>query len=1466
MLATALVLVGLPVLSSLVLMIPAVQTSIVRIVTNRLSEDLNSTISIRKVSILPFAGIRLNGFLVLDQQQDTLFYTEKVRAGVDRFSIRHKHLYLREVDFVEPVINLYQHQDRMNFSFLLDSLGGEKKDSAIWKYSIGAVSITNGKVDISHSIFKNPELSIDKLSFSGLNLKIKRTSGPDEPPAFNVSHFSLHEASGLDLEAFESKGYIKEDRIVIDNLAFRTAASIFDFEAIELPFGNTEVSGYDVPFSGKINNITISPEEIHTYYPKFPLIESPLSLSGTIFGSLDNLKGRNITASFGNNTSFSTSFDITGLSNFNEVFIYMDIEAFDTTIPDLELLIKGSEPTLPESFRQLETIHYSGNITGFINNLVAYGSFTSNLGELSTDLGIKLDKDGNVLFGGLLSTKDFELGRMLNADPALGKISLDMEVSGSRSSETDYFVILDGTVEELELNNYDYQNIAVQGLLTNQKFDGNIRLSDPNGSLNFMGKVDMSGKVPHFDFMALIANAQLDRLNLAPNLEGSVLSVLIETNFSGDNLDDLIGEISISDGLLYTPNSSIDFDSIHIRAERYGESKHLSLRSVFADADIVGHYMFRNLKGTITGFVDNYLPSFIDNNTRKRGSANDFGFDIRLKQVSNLAAIFVPELNISDQGYIKGHFSTSPPNLDLEVGLGHINYKNISTYGFEAKGQANGNNVLSMTSNAELVSIGKLIELPNFSVYQTAASDTLTTNIFWNNWDMVNNSGALYTVTEFGTDEHGHLAVTVGLEPSSVMIADSVWNINKASVRFHDNGLIVEGLKIENSSEHIALNGTLDKEEADGLNLEFSTLRMDRLFGTGKQGRISFGGEIDGHIRVSEYYRDPLLSANVTINDFVFNNERYGTFGINSWWNKETETIEILAQLIDNGEDRLHGYGEFNPEKRHLDLSMDLNRFSISFLDPFINKVMQNMKGYASGKMYFKGPLSQAYLTGKIKVDDGSFGVDMLKTNYHISDSVSFYPNEIRFRDMTLTDRNNRKGKFKGSIFHNGHYKDMVFNLRVESNNMELLNTKHADNEYYYGNIFGNGYMTVTGNTDNVTLTINGTTTGNSRFFIPIQSQETATETNFIRFRSKANGSNLQIQEDPGMDYKVDLSGATINMNIEVTPDAEVQIIFDERIGDILRSKGNGNLQIMINRQGNIRFYGDYIIEEGDYLFSLQNLINKRFTINQGGTVKWQGDPYNADIDITAVYKLRASLADLLDPVSGAISGSSDVQRRVQIHTNLMLSGMLQQPSVRFGLEMPTLDESLESLVLGYITSDEELNRQVLSLLVLNRFYPPEHMRVDNNSGIRSESAALVTTTEMLSSQISRWINTLTSDVDVGVAYRPGDNITSDEFEVAASTQMFNNRVTINGNVGYGKYYTNTGKMVGDFDVDVKLNPVGTLRARAYTRSNEDLIYETSPTTQGIGLSYKEEFNSIKELWLKYKRIFTIRRKDSDNE
>ncbi|HKK68118.1 MAG TPA: translocation/assembly module TamB domain-containing protein, partial [Bacteroidales bacterium] len=300
-------------------------------------------------------------------------------------------------------------------------------------------------------------------------------------------------------------------------------------------------------------------------------------------------------------------------------------------------------------------------------------------------------------------------------------------------------------------------------------------------------------------------------------------------------------------------------------------------------------------------------------------------------------------------------------------------------------------------------------------------------------------------------------------------------------------------------------------------------------------------------------------------------------------------------------------------------------------------------------------------------------------------------------------------------------------------------------------------------------------------------------------------------------------------------------------------------IQIQIDRQGNISFFGDYVIDRGEYLFSLQNLVNKRFDINKGGTVSWQGKPYEAKIDLTAIYKLKASLADLVGPMAeyNSVGDQNDIQRRIPIHCNLMLNGPLEKPGIRFGIEAPTLTESRENYMLDFISSEDEMNRQVLSLLVLNRFYTPDYLRMGSDQGMQTNNAALVTTTEMLSNQLSRWLSNISSDVDVGVSYRPEDNISSEEIELALSTQMFNNRVTINGNVGYGKYQTNTSKMVGDFDMDVKLNPSGTIRAKAYTRSNDDIIYETSPTTQGIGISFKEEFDKITDLFKKYWNAIT---------
>lgn len=1460
------ILVVLPVVLSALLLLPGIQTRVVKVITNRLSSDFNAEISIQRVQISPFSGVQLEGFLVRDQLRDTLFFTEKVRAGIEAFSFRKKHLYIGKVRFQSPVIHIAQYGERMNYAFLLDSLGTPASDSVKWDYSLKGLLISGGKISFEHSILKNPGSIKEKLDFYDLELDLVRTSAISEPLAFKVNNFSVKEDIGLYIKDLSARCSFEEERIVVNDLVFRTNESFFNFGNIEIPVNRNTDSASDYQFRGEIREIAIAASDVRKVFSGFPELRYPVRLSGLLFGSLDNLKGRKVSCMFGEQSRLVTSFDISGLSNFNEAFVFLDVEDLQTNIPDIEDLIAGGDrqgSVLPASFRQLGTIRYKGNFTGFINDLVAYGTFRTNLGTINTDLGLKILPNENLIYGGLLRTNNFNLGKMLDLDPEMGKITLDMEVSGNRKSSTDYFVFLDGNIGAMEVNEYLYRNIELKGLLTHQRFDGSVVIDDPNGKLNFNGKVDMAQKVPHFNFSAQLANVQLDRLKLLPELKDGVFSLNIETNFEGDNLDDLVGEIKLSEGLLFTPNASVDLDSLSIRAVRDGNKKHLILRSNFAEGELTGHYYFGNFNSTFRNYVGHFIPSF--NHAIKKlpvGGYNDFEFELRIKEIRKLMAVLFPDMNVSDRGIIKGNFNSELARLNLEGELDYFSFKNVTTNEPEFRISSQNGNQLTLTLRASHATYGKLVELPNFSIHQRASRDTVQTNIFWNNWNEVTNSGALYTTTCFKTDASGNLETKLNLHPSSIIVADMLWKLDEARAHIFPAGFSIHGFKLGHQEQYVTLNGLLHREEEDGLRMVFHELDLS-MFLNDLGEDLSFAGKVNGNLLLRDFYREPLLSSNLEIDGFVFNGAPMGTFRVNSLWNQDLEALTVTTLLSNNGRDQLRGFGLFHPSQQHLDFQFDVDSLNIAFLNPFLENVLQNLSGSASGKMYFKGPLSHPFLTGRVKLNDGKFFVDLLQTSYALTDSVVFYPNEMRFKDMTLTDRNGRTGKFRGSVYHDG-FSDMIYNLRVDINNMLVLNTKLKDNPYYYGTVFGTGFMLLTGNNSNVNIAINGRTRPNSQFFIPIQDNEEAAESSFIRFSSGSSSKQSGVVKQQ---YTVDMTGAKVDMDIEVTQDAQVQIIFDARLGDVLRSTGAGNIQIRIDRQGNVRFYGDYTIEEGDYLFSLQNLINKRFTINQGGTVKWQGDPYNALIDITAVYKVRASLSDLLGSMStNGGSESSDMYRRIPVHCNLMLSDMLQQPMIKFGLETPTLDESRESLILEYISSEEELNRQVLSLLILNKFYTPEYLRAaDNNTG-RNENTALVTTTEMLSSQISRWFSTISNDVDVGVAYRPGDNITSEEFELALSTQVFNNRVTINGNVGYGKYQTNTSKMVGDFDVDVKLNRTGTIRARAYTRSNDDLIYETSPTTQGIGLSFKEEFNNFKELLRKYRNMLVGRKEKDDEE
>jgi hypothetical protein len=328
--------------------------------------------------------------------------------------------------------------------------------------------------------------------------------------------------------------------------------------------------------------------------------------------------------------------------------------------------------------------------------------------------------------------------------------------------------------------------------------------------------------------------------------------------------------------------------------------------------------------------------------------------------------------------------------------------------------------------------------------------------------------------------------------------------------------------------------------------------------------------------------------------------------------------------------------------------------------------------------------------------------------------------------------------------------------------------------------------------------------------------------------------------------------GVEVDLIIHATPEAKVQMIYNTQITDIIRAQGEGTLRFNMDKAENISLYGNFTVEQGEYLFTLQDVIRKRFTVENGGTIIWSGDPYNAVIDLKAIYKLKASLYELM---MGSVENLNNKQR-IPVECKIMLTGDLMRPVINLGIVFPAIEQTLRDELQQFFSTQEDMNRQMLSLLVLGKFYTPDFVRGNyqsNTSGLIGNTAS-----DLFSNQLSNWLSQINKDVNVGFNYRPGNQLTNDEIELALSTQIFNDRVRINGNIGNNSNpnRASNSELVGDFEIEVKISPNGKLQLKAYNKSNNNLIYETAPYTQGLGFAYKEDYNTFGELWKKFLGLF----------
>jgi hypothetical protein len=868
------------------------------------------------------------------------------------------------------------------------------------------------------------------------------------------------------------------------------------------------------------------------------------------------------------------------------------------------------------------------------------------------------------------------------------------------------------------------------------------------------------------------------------------------------------------------------------------------------DADLRGYYNFAGLGTAFKSALSALMPSRIPAPVTHNGLIkNNFTFNVNFKNTDKINTFFRTGILLSEKSRLYGTiYPDSIMKIKGEAKTLKIRKSVFRDFTLDA-------DLIKPELNADIRSSSLNLlgqsELKGFAIYLGMKPDNFVFTINWDNKDKNLNRGNFTARGNFikSSVPGANAVLNIDIDSTDIYTNNNLWKISHSLISADTNSVRIDRLYISNKEHYYLVNGTVSENPADTLQLEFKGIDLAPLnYLTTKKNvpdqiPLSFKGQLNGNILLTNIYKNPLIESNLKVSNFSMLQSDYGDLSIMSEWNTEKKVADIHAGNNLDGKKMIDIAGYYDPAQKYLNLNGIADKLPVDALNTLLKIFASGITGTVSGKVNLSGGPGKFVLKGALMAENASVKIDYLQTRYKLNDSIRFSKDAINFRNIKLTDERGNTATMNGTVFHK-NFKQYGADLMINTSECLVLNTRPKDNELFYGTAYASGVTTIKSGPSTLSFDISAKSGKNTKFYIPLNTSETVSDYSFITF---VNHDTAAPSADASVKSPVVTSvlGMDLNFDLEITPDAEVQLIFDPKVGDVMKGHGSGNLNINLDKKGNFKISGDYIIDDGDYLFTLQNIINKNFSVESGGKISFNGDIDNAEIDIKAVYKLKTSLFPILQ--------DEKFNERIPVECQINLTGRLFNPLVDLNIYLPMADEGTRSYLKNAITTQEELNRQFLYLLVMNSFYSEQSTGATlATSAGTGTSAMAVTTSEMISNQLSNWISQLSNDFDLGFTYLPGRDINPQEVQVALSTQLLNDRIVINGNFDVrspGGTTQNVDQITGDFDVEYKLTDK--IRFKVFNRFNNPYTGKQAPYTQGFGIFYKQDFDKFADLFRK---------------
>ena len=1444
---------------SLLLLLPAVQTRIGHWASDYATDKLGATVRVERVEIRPFTNIRLHGVYIEDLQGDTLLRAQVVRVGTWRVHLRSHQVKARLVELEQARLrlNTIKGDSTSNLEQVLAKLAGDDADTttaAAWTISCGRLNVKDLHFSFNSG---NSEPLAYGVDFGHIDIPDANVIGTDLEVAGDsvvvlLNTVNLSERSGLRVDGLSGRATVSGRGINIQDMQLRTPRSAVSGQ---LAFTSPNWKAYNqfvdsVYMRLDLDSSLLQFGDIAWFATALRGVDLPVWVRGNFRGTVSELKGRNMDLRFGEHSHFKGSGELSGLPNIRSTFIVIDVDELHTHAADLATLpqppfIEGRTLAMPVEVERLGDINFKGNFTGFLNSFTARGRTNTSIGELRTSLSFERDTVTDVFSStGRLASTAFDLGRLVN-DGIVGPITSDLHVKASGRDVPSMMADLEGTVSSFVFNGKTITGIDVNGRLERNLFNGAARINDPKLQMVFSGLADLRGRWPKVDFNSSIAHIDLRALDLLPTDKYNVAAASVRANgtFSPDSLK---GFIAI-EGISYcTADGDHELGDVTLRSDRRSGQPLLELRSTFADAEVVGTFLPTKLPDALKSVAYSVFPS-LQKEVRYTQQPQDFTFEVRVKEAEEILGLVAPDVDVAPGSTFTGYLNTRSFDLGLSAYLPRARYNTFSGDSVQVILDKTLD-VLAFSLRSARQSLGDSTWIGGIGISGKAYQDEVELSADWE----ASSTGTNGELNLQGIVESPR-SMELDLLPSELFFGRGKWkNSESARIRIDSSTVRVDSLLLVNDGQELLLNGYLSKDASLPLAFGVHEVRLENL--APFVGGPDLHGKLGGDGRVFDLYRSPFLLSYLCVDSLAIADKHVGDVRFAASWNNTERQVDVNGSLVTAGVEALKFTGTVAPgRKEELDLHVLFDRFDLAFINPYLEGGISDIRGTVTGDVALTGPINAPVPKGRLELTEAGVRIDYLNTSYRFTHTVDVLPTMFTIDQVKLIDEEGHVGIANGTVVHRG-FSDWNFDLGVALDRLLCMNTTESQNNLYFGKAYATGDVNISGYLDQLYITVDARTERGTDIKFPLGGSTEVSGVDFIRFVSSDSAAIAAAEE-------IDLTGIGLEMKVEVTPDAQFQLIFDPTVGDILSARAKGEMEMNVSPTGEFRMTGGLETTAGDYLFTLRNLVNKRFALKPGGRISWFGDPFDAQLDLQAVYRLSAPLYDIMRENKDAY------RKRVPVEVVMSLENKLMNPDISYRIELPTVDEGVKTQVRSALADPDELSRQVFFLIVLNKFNTPESF---GETGTASGgNVAGTTASELLSNQVSNWLSKLSSDVDLGVNYRPGTNIAQDEVALALSTALLNERLLLSTNVGvlYGNAATaQANTLIGDFQVEYLITSDGKLRLKVYSQSNDRNLNQVdqAPTTQGAGVAYREEFNDLPELWQKFRNVF--RRSEKDRE